>query len=59
MNNELESYQNGNRIAKIYARNKSFRVFLFDCYFETQNEKYFDDKQEADKCVKSWILNEF
>ena len=36
MNNELESYQKGNRLARVYMRDKKFRVCLFDCYFETE-----------------------
>ena len=54
MNNELETYQNGNRVAKIYRRDKTFRVFLFDCYFETQQERFFADITEAKDCAKNW-----
>jgi len=54
MNNELETYQNGNRIARVYRRDKTFRVFLFDCYFETQQEKFFDDIIEAKDYAKEW-----
>jgi len=54
MNNELETYQNGNRIAKVYRRDKTFRVFLFDCYFETQQERFFDDIIEAKDYAKEW-----
>ena len=54
MNNELESYNNGNRVAKIYGRNKAFRVFLYDCYIGTENEKYFDTLTEAKECAKQW-----
>jgi hypothetical protein len=54
MNNELETYQNGNRIARVYRRDKTFRVFLFDCYFETQQEKFFDNITEAKAWAKKW-----
>jgi hypothetical protein len=54
MNNELETYQKGNRIARIYRRDKTFRVFLFDCYFETQQERFFDDIIEAKNYAKEW-----
>jgi galactokinase len=55
MNNELESYQNGNRVAKVYRRNKEFRVFLFDCYFETEQERFFDNITEAKEKAQKWI----
>lgn len=55
MNNELESYQKGNRVAKVYRRNKEFRVFLFDCYFETEQEQFFDDIDEAKQYAEKWI----
>ena len=54
MNNELETYQNGNRVAKVYRRNKEFRVCLFDCYFETQKERFFADIIEAKACAEKW-----
>jgi hypothetical protein len=54
MNNELESYQKGNRIAKVYARNKEFRVYMFDCYFETEKEEYFNNITEAIEQAKKW-----
>jgi len=54
MNNELETYQKGNRIARVYRRDKTFRVFLFDCYFETQQERFFDDIIEAKDYAKEW-----
>jgi hypothetical protein len=55
MNNELESYQKGNRVAKIYRRDKEFRVCLFDCYFETQKERFFADIVEAKDYAENWI----
>lgn len=55
MNNELESYQKGNRVAKVYGRNKEFRVTLFDCYFETEQEQYFDNITEAKEYALKWI----
>ena len=55
MNGELESYQEGNRIAKVYMRNKEFRVFLFDCYLETEQEQFFDNITEAKDCAEKWI----
>jgi hypothetical protein len=54
MNNELDSYQNGNRIAKVYGRNKEFRVYMFDCYFEIEKETYFNNITEAIKQAKEW-----
>jgi hypothetical protein len=54
MNNELETYQNGNRIARVYRRDKTFRVFLFDCYFETQQERFFDNITEAKAWAEKW-----
>ena len=56
MNNELESYQKGNRLAKIYRRNKEYRVCLFDCYFETEQEKFFKDITEAKQYAEKWII---
>jgi hypothetical protein len=55
MNNELETYKNGNRIARVYRRDKEFRVFLFDCYFETQQEQFFDNITEAKAWAEKWI----
>lgn len=55
MNNELESYQKGNRVAKVYGRNKEFRVTLFDCYFETEQEQYFNNITEAKEYAEKWI----
>ena len=55
MNSELESYREGNRIAKVYRRNKEFRVFLFDCYLEAEQEHFFDDITKAKECAKKWI----
>jgi hypothetical protein len=55
MNGELESYQEGNRIAKVYMRNKEFRVFLFDCYLETEQEQFFDNITKAKDCAEKWI----
>jgi hypothetical protein len=56
MNNELESYQKGNRIAKVYRRNKEFRVCLFDCYLETEQEYFFEDITKAKECAEKWII---
>ena len=55
MNNELESYQKGNRLARVYRRDKKFRVFLFDCYFETEQEYFYDNLIEAKACAEKWI----
>jgi hypothetical protein len=55
MNGELESYQEGSRIAKVYMRDKKFRVFLFDSYFETQQEYFYDNLIEAKACAEKWI----
>ena len=55
MNNELESYQSGNRIARVYRRDKKFRVFLFDCYSESQQEQFFDNITEAKQYAERWI----
>ena len=55
MSNELETYQKGNRIARVYRRDKQFRVFLFDCYFETQQEQFFDNITEAKQYAERWI----
>ena len=54
MNNELETYQKGNRVAKVYRRDKEFRVCLFDCYFETQQERFFDNITEAKNWAEKW-----
>jgi hypothetical protein len=54
MNNELETYQQGNRVAKIYRRDKEFRVCLFDCYFETQQDRFFDDITKAKAWAEKW-----
>ena len=55
MNNELESYQKGNRLARVYRRDKQFRVFLFDGYFETEQEYFYDNLIEAKACAEKWI----
>ena len=55
MNNELESYQKGNRLARVYRRDKQFRVFLFDGYFETEQEQFFDNITKAKDCAEKWI----
>ena len=55
MNNELESYQKGNRMARVYRRDKQFRVCLFDCYFETEQEQFFDNITEAKQYAEKWI----
>jgi hypothetical protein len=55
MNNELESYQKGNRLARVYRRGKRFRVFLFDGYFETEQEQFFDNITEAKEYAEKWI----
>jgi hypothetical protein len=54
MNNELESYQKGNRLARVYRRDKKFRVFLFDGYFETEQEQFFDNITEAKEYAEKW-----
>ena len=54
MNGELESYQKGSRVAKVYRRNKEFRVFLFDGYFETEQERFFDNITEAKHYAEKW-----
>jgi hypothetical protein len=55
MNNELESYQKGNRLARVYRRGKRFRVFLFDGYFEIEQEQFFDNITEAKEYAEKWI----
>jgi hypothetical protein len=55
MNGVIESYQKGNRLARVYKRDKQFRVFLFDGYFETEQEQFFDNITEAKEYAEKWI----
>jgi hypothetical protein len=55
MNGVIESYQKGNRLARVYRRDKQFRVFLFDGYFETEQEQFFDNITEAKEYAEKWI----
>ena len=51
----MNEYQDKNRIAKIYPRTfGGYRVWLYDVFTEFQDEKYFDNKLEAETTAKGW-----
>lgn len=55
---ELHTFMDGNRVAKIYTRGKgSYRVFVLDSYNEFQDEKYFNNEQDAETFAEDWVLN--
>ena len=55
---ELHTFMDGNKIAKIYTRGKdSYRVFVLDSYNEFQDEKYFNNEQDAETFAEDWVLN--
>lgn len=54
--NVIETFQKGSIIAKVYNRGDGYRVCVFNCYFETQKEKFFDELEEATKYAKSVTL---
>jgi len=54
---ELSTYQEGNRIAKIYPRTLGgYRVWFYDMITEHQNEKYFNLEQQAEDAAEDWVL---
>lgn len=54
---ELSSYQEANRIAKVYPRTfGGYRVWMYDSITETQDEQFFNDEQEAESAAEDWVL---
>ena len=56
--NELHEFIEGNRLAKVYARGKnSYRVWCLDIITEEQDEKIFNDEQQAEDFAEEWVMN--
>lgn len=48
-----------NKLAIIQARTfGGYRVFLYNAYFDTQEEIYFETKKEADDYANFWITSD-
>ncbi len=51
--------QKENKIALISPRTfGGYRVFLYNAYFDSQEELYFDTKQQADDFANFWITSD-
>jgi len=54
---ELSSYEEGNRIAKVYPRIfGGYRVWMYDSITEIQNENFFEYEQQAEDAAEDWVL---
>ena len=52
--------QKGNKIALVAARTfGGYRVFLYNAYFDSEEEVYFETKQEADDYANFWITTDW
>lgn len=57
MNNLLlHVFENGHKTAQVFTRGDEFRVFLYNSYLETQDEKYFTTEQQAENFAEDWVL---
>jgi hypothetical protein len=55
---ELHYFSEGNRIAKVFTRGQnSYRVWVYDSYLETEDEKVFLNEQAAEDYAEDWVLN--
>jgi len=51
--------QKGNKVALVAARTfGGYRVFLYNAYFDSEEEVYFETKQEADDYANFWITTD-
>lgn len=46
----------GLKIATVFKRDTSYRVFMHDSYFETSNEKFFDVLDNAEDFAEDYVL---
>lgn len=54
---ELSSFQEGNRVAKVYTRTfGGYRVWMYDSITETQDEKFFNYEEQAENAAEDWVL---
>jgi len=52
----MHQIQKGSKYALVEARTfGGYRVFLYNAYFDSQEEVYFETKQEADEYANFWI----
>lgn len=55
----ISEYSEGNRIAKVIPRTLGgYRVWLYDIMTEQQDERYFDDKSDAEDIARKWCKYE-
>lgn len=51
--------QKGSKYATIASRTfGGYRVFLYNAYFDTQDEVFFESKKEAEEYVEVWISSD-
>ena len=56
----MHQLQKGNKLAIIEARTfGGYRVFLYNAYFDTEDELYFDTKKEAEEYANFWITTDW
>lgn len=52
----MHQLQRGNKLAFIEPRTfGGFRLFLYNAYFDTEEELYFDSLKEAEEFANLWI----
>ena len=52
----MQQLQRGNKLAFIEPRTfGGFRLFLYNAYFDTEEELYFDSLKEAEEFANLWI----
>jgi len=55
----MHQLQKGNKLAIVQARTfGGYRVFLYNAYFDTEDEVYFETKKEADDYANFWITSD-
>jgi len=55
----MQQLQRGNKLAIVEARTfGGYRVFLYNAYFDTEDEVYFETKKEADDYAYFWITSD-
>lgn len=51
--------QKGNKTALIQFRSfGGYRVFLYNAYFDTQEEVYFETKTQAEDFANNWLTSD-
>lgn len=51
--------QKGSKTVIIQSRTfGGFRVFLYNAYFDTQDEVYFETKSQAEDFANNWLTSE-